>query len=609
MTDRISVFGNVEARFRRCTAPYGRQTLTATFSDAPTRPELEAGPASARVATAATLLERNEELARIESALEDARSGRGTFLVIEGPAGIGKTALLAATRTTAAESGMLVLRSRGTELERDFAFGRRSPALRVDAGQRFRARARRTAPVECRRRRGHPRASGRTCRGRPAGVGQGPVVRDPPRPLLAVREPRRRKPALHRRRRRALGGRALASLSRLSLAAARGARRRARSRDSPVRRGHRSGTARERCDRSVRGAHHAAAADSDGDRCSSSSRRSRANRMRSSSTRACARHAGRRSSCACSLDALREGEHRSDRGGRLPRRANRSTRRSVDRFASGFAVCRSTRGGSPMRSRSSSRATCCRPRNSRASTTSRAADAADVLVTAGILAPGRPLTFIHPIVRSGIYAELSAAERARGHRSAARLLAEQPGADERVAQHLLVSEPAGDEWVVERLVDAARQAGKRGAPESAGRLPAACARRAAGRREQRVAVCCSISEWPRPAPASPAGRSTCSEARKRCAERGGRRRRGARARACAHPRSAFRGCDRRARSRVGVARFRTLRPRAAARGGGGPPGNARPRASRPRSPAEARRCASAPPATLRRLPSCWPSRR
>ena len=74
-------------------------------------------------AGAEQLLERSEELARIESALAEARSGRGTFVVIEGPAGIGKTALLAATRTAATDGGMRVLRSRGTELERDFAFG------------------------------------------------------------------------------------------------------------------------------------------------------------------------------------------------------------------------------------------------------------------------------------------------------------------------------------------------------------------------------------------------------------------------------------------------------------------------------------------------------
>src|SRR6185436_10195766 len=69
------------------------------------------------------LLERSDELARIESALAEARAGRGTFVVIEGPAGIGKTALLAAGRTAAADCGMRVLRSRGTELEREFAFG------------------------------------------------------------------------------------------------------------------------------------------------------------------------------------------------------------------------------------------------------------------------------------------------------------------------------------------------------------------------------------------------------------------------------------------------------------------------------------------------------
>ena len=69
------------------------------------------------------LIERSEELARIESALGEARTGHGTFLVIEGPAGIGKSALLGAARTVAADGGMRVLRARGTELERDSAFG------------------------------------------------------------------------------------------------------------------------------------------------------------------------------------------------------------------------------------------------------------------------------------------------------------------------------------------------------------------------------------------------------------------------------------------------------------------------------------------------------
>ena len=51
------------------------------------------------------------------------RDGRGRLVVVEGPAGVGKTALLAEARAIAESSGMQVLRSRGAELEREFAFG------------------------------------------------------------------------------------------------------------------------------------------------------------------------------------------------------------------------------------------------------------------------------------------------------------------------------------------------------------------------------------------------------------------------------------------------------------------------------------------------------
>jgi DNA-binding CsgD family transcriptional regulator len=95
-----------------------------------------------------------------------------------------------------------------------------------------------------------------------------------------------------------------------------------------------------------------------------------------------------------------------------------------------------------------------------------AAEAAELLVAAGILEAGRPMTFIHPMVRGGIYSELTAAERAQGHSHAARLLAEQPAMGERVAKHLLATEPAGDSWVVERLAETACAVGKRGAPEA-----------------------------------------------------------------------------------------------------------------------------------------------
>jgi hypothetical protein len=96
-----------------------------------------------------------------------------------------------------------------------------------------------------------------------------------------------------------------------------------------------------------------------------------------------------------------------------------------------------------------------------------AAVAAELLTGAGIFESGRPLRFIHPIVRAALYAELSDAERAQSHRSAARLLAEQPGLNDRVAQHLIVSEPSADRWVVEQLMGAARSATRSGAPETA----------------------------------------------------------------------------------------------------------------------------------------------
>jgi hypothetical protein len=76
------------------------------------------------------------------------------------------------------------------------------------------------------------------------------------------------------------------------------------------------------------------------------------------------------------------------------------------------------------------------------------------------------LEFVHPIVRRSVYEMLSGPDRAQAHRRAARVLAEQPGAGARVAQHLLAAEPAGDRWAVERLVGAASEAGRQGAPET-----------------------------------------------------------------------------------------------------------------------------------------------
>ena len=57
--------------------------------------------------------------------------------------------------------------------------------------------------------------------------------------------------------------------------------------------------------------------------------------------------------------------------------------------------------------------------------------AAALLASAGIVESGLHLTFVHPIVRRSIYDEISGAERAQGHRRAAHVLTEHPGASQR----------------------------------------------------------------------------------------------------------------------------------------------------------------------------------
>ena len=69
------------------------------------------------------LVDRDAELARLCTCLEDARYGRGGLLAVEGEAGIGKSALLAAVVDRAATAGMRTLAARGSELERSFPWG------------------------------------------------------------------------------------------------------------------------------------------------------------------------------------------------------------------------------------------------------------------------------------------------------------------------------------------------------------------------------------------------------------------------------------------------------------------------------------------------------
>jgi DNA-binding CsgD family transcriptional regulator len=86
--------------------------------------EREAGGAVARTEPGLTagLAEREHELEQLDRALARARDGDGALVVIEGPAGIGKSALLDAAATIAQRAGMRLLRGRASELEREFPF-------------------------------------------------------------------------------------------------------------------------------------------------------------------------------------------------------------------------------------------------------------------------------------------------------------------------------------------------------------------------------------------------------------------------------------------------------------------------------------------------------
>jgi class 3 adenylate cyclase/DNA-binding CsgD family transcriptional regulator len=69
------------------------------------------------------LLERAEELAAVDAAIAGTHGGAGRLVVIEGPAGIGKTSLITEGRARAAASGLAVLSARASELEAAFSFG------------------------------------------------------------------------------------------------------------------------------------------------------------------------------------------------------------------------------------------------------------------------------------------------------------------------------------------------------------------------------------------------------------------------------------------------------------------------------------------------------
>lgn len=83
------------------------------------------------------------------------------------------------------------------------------------------------------------------------------------------------------------------------------------------------------------------------------------------------------------------------------------------------------------------------------------------------IASGRPVHFVHPLVGSAIYAEVPPATRSRQHARAARMLAASGAGPARIASQLLHAELEGDEWATAVLRTAAREALRDGAPKTA----------------------------------------------------------------------------------------------------------------------------------------------
>ena len=212
--------------------------MTRLLQDVPdTHPVPSSGPPTKAIRPMSPqLLERRGELARIESALAEARGGRRQHSSwSKGRPGSARRRCSAAARAAAAESGMRVLRSRGTELERDFAFGVVRQLFELplaEASEPERADLLQAAAGVAARTAWPPGRESRPDSSIASGV-------DPSFAILhglywLCANLAAAGPALRGRRRRALGGRSVAALPGLPAHATRGARRRADRRDPPA---------------------------------------------------------------------------------------------------------------------------------------------------------------------------------------------------------------------------------------------------------------------------------------------------------------------------------------------------------------------------------------
>jgi DNA-binding SARP family transcriptional activator len=86
-------------------------------------PPVAAGPALTTSSAADDLVDREHELLTLERALDATTRGGSRVLLVEGPAGIGKSRLVVELRRLAESRGLPVVLGRGSQLEQDFGFG------------------------------------------------------------------------------------------------------------------------------------------------------------------------------------------------------------------------------------------------------------------------------------------------------------------------------------------------------------------------------------------------------------------------------------------------------------------------------------------------------
>lgn len=98
-----------------------------------------------------------------------------------------------------------------------------------------------------------------------------------------------------------------------------------------------------------------------------------------------------------------------------------------------------------------------------------AADAADALRGARILAGADTLEFVHPLIATAVYRAIPGAVRVALHGQAAWCVIDEGLGPSAAARHLMETHPEGDNWVVQQLRAAARETQRAGAPDAARR--------------------------------------------------------------------------------------------------------------------------------------------